>query len=311
MADNTQQDDSGIQGLLNTVVRGARNIGHFWAPSLVDAPPKQVAQPEEEPTAAQMAMAQQAAAQAAQQKNVAVPALANNPRFSFTVGATPAQTAQNANAAQQNAYREDFKKNPNAYIWGYRYYEGKDPAVLKKGELETVRTYFPVAEMKPYLDVYKLAKGKFGLPKLTSKELAGMALAESRPDFGYNNWDVNQPHLKKLFAEVKKLAPGISDEQAGFIVALREKNDLAKKLKRSFYETWNGLGVSEQGRTGKQHEIRVKKNMEKAVPHKQNEQLIKMLEDSIARMQAQNAEEVQAAKGGSIHKALQGGSKMI
>ena len=307
MADGNQSE--GLQALLDSIGQsistGARKIGHHWLPGFVDAPPRQA--PAEEPTDAQTMMAQQAAAQAvpiSQQP-------AAQPRFSFSVGPNAAKTAQNANAAQQNAYREDFKKNPNAYVWGYRYYEGKDPEVLKKGQLETIRTYFPVAEMKPYLDVYKLAKGKFGLPKITPEQFAAMALAEGRTDFGYNNYDVNQPHLQKLFAEVKNLAPGISDEQAGFVAALKEKSDLAKKLNRPFDEIWNGTGRSDQGRTGKQHAGRVKKTRDVAVPHKQNEQLRKLIADSIARLEAQEAETVQAAKGGSIGKPLPGGSKII
>ncbi len=208
------------------------------------------------------------------------------------------------NLQRQQQFAEDYKKNPDAYIVGYRHNE--NPKL--KSPIETVPTYYPVAEVKPFLSAYKIAKNKFGVPDIGADRLAAMALAEGREDFGYNRFDRNNPKVMELYENLKSM--GIPDRAAGFAAAIKEKSDVAQRLKIPFEKAWNGTGTSKYGKTGDDYVDRVRKNR-KALQHKDNSQIREFMRQN-ALLEEQDAPEVAAAKkGGSIGKPLPGGNKII
>lgn len=224
-------------------------------------------------------------------------------RVNMQIPSVP-MTGWQYNLMLQKQYREDAKNNPDAYLQAYRHNE--NPKL--KSDVETIPTLYPVNQVKPFLDAYKIAKNKYGVPDIGSDRLAAMLLAEGRPDFGYNNFDRNQKHLMDMYTQLRK--EGFDDRAAGFATAIKEKADVAKRLEIPFEKAWTGTGKTKYNTTSSDYLKRIKNN-KKALQNeknkaahdfiKQNAQLEDLLDDEIAT----------AAKGGSVDKALKGGSKMI
>lgn len=138
------------------------------------------------------------------------------------------------------------------YVKGYR----ADPKGKFGGKdrLETLPIKFQKSEMYSILKGLKDAE-KLGMPKLSDQQLANMFLNEGRSDAGYNQYDVNNPRAQKLYEQMRE--KGYDSLSSGFAAAVLDRSDVAKKNKVSFDEAWNGLGVTSEGRTGRQNAERL------------------------------------------------------
>jgi hypothetical protein len=123
-----------------------------------------------------------------------------------------------------------------------------------KDRMETLPTKLNKAEMYTILSGLSTAE-KAGMPKLSDKQLANMFLNEGRSDAGFNNFNFNNKQAKALYDKlIEEGQPALS---AGFAAAVLDKTQEAKRLNKDFNELWNGVGTSNQNRTGAQNAQRM------------------------------------------------------
>lgn len=181
---------------------------------------------------------------------------------------------------------EDNKKTP-LYVKAYR----ADPTGKfgGKDKLETLPTTFDKEILYQHLSVLPAAE-KLGVPRLSTSQLANMFLTEGRADAGYNGWNENNKKAAEIYETLIK--QGFKRDQAGFAAAIFDKQQTAKRLGKDFNEVWNGTGVSDVGRTGKQHAQRMAKGAY-AVNTPKNKELVSYI-DSVRNDTLSPSEKVAA-----------------
>jgi hypothetical protein len=117
---------------------------------------------------------------------------------------------------------------------------------------------------------------ELGIPQLSPEILGGLYLQEGRSDMGHNAFDYNNP---KLSALVNTLTDkyGVDYRTAGFLANIKDKQDIADRLKIPFGEAWNGTGkVEGMNRTGKTYAGELG-NQIKAAQMPENKKLMDMI----------------------------------
>ena len=97
--------------------------------------------------------------------------------------------------------------------------------------------------MRRHVEALRAAKEfGFNMPKevMNSKFLAALALKEGRPDFGTNQFNVNNDKAIEVY---NKLAPRFGNDAATFAASVYDKGEVASRLKIPFPMAWNGTGV--------------------------------------------------------------------
>ena len=117
---------------------------------------------------------------------------------------------------------------------------------------------------------------ELGIPQIPPEILAGLYLQEGRTDMGSNSHDVTN-------AKSNALVDTLQDKYnmhygtASFLANLKEKQELADRLKIPFAEAWNGTGrVAGTKRTGKTY-AREFENQVKAAQLPENKRLMDMI----------------------------------
>ena len=202
---------------------------------------------------------------------------------------------------------EDFRLDPDAgptspYIYNnlrdkvYRY--ATNPKNATPSGLETLPakdyTYFMNQPTQGQMEYYEkhpplmdltgayalpraMASAKnLGIPQLPPELLGGLYLQEGRTDIGSNTHDTKNRYSNALVDELTSKY-GLHYGTASFLVSLKEKQDTANRLGKSFTELWNGTGtVKGSKRTGKTYEKEVA-NQVKAAQMPQNQKLMDMI----------------------------------
>ena len=92
---------------------------------------------------------------------------------------------------------------------------------------------------------------ELGIPQLPPELLGGLYLQEGRTDMGSNTYDTNNKGLNALVNTLTDKY-GVDYKTASFLATVKEKQDIADRLKIPFGEAWNGTGrVGTSKRTGK------------------------------------------------------------
>lgn len=163
-------------------------------------------------------------------------------------------------------------------IYGYR----ADPTGKFGGKegIETLPTKFDnysTADM--YANTRAMRKEKaLGIPQLSAKELAAFILKEGRGDMHLNSIDENNPEVMKLYSTLSRKYP---KQTAAYLVALKEKSDIAKRLGITFAEAWNGTGKARgTNQTGAQY-AKGYEHFLKAASHPKNANLVQYLQSAI------------------------------
>jgi hypothetical protein len=140
----------------------------------------------------------------------------------------------------------DFVKTPEFYlpdikeIPASQYIPARRPDPTNKTGIETLNTGYDKETMGHLLDAYRTAVKQYGVPQLTPKELTAMALVEGRSNFGYNDFDYNDPQAVKIQQGLIK--QGFDPYAAGFPAAIMNKQQLANRLNKPYFHVWNGDG---------------------------------------------------------------------
>lgn len=120
-----------------------------------------------------------------------------------------------------------------------------------------------------------------GIPQLPPEVLGGLYLQEGRADMGHNDYDYNNPQLTEL---VRTLTDkyGVDYKTASFLATVKEKQDNAARLNKSFAELWNGTGkVKGMKRTGKTYAHELQSQIA-AAQQPENKELMDMIRLGIA-----------------------------
>lgn len=115
-----------------------------------------------------------------------------------------------------------------------------------------------------------------GVPQLSPELLGGLYLQEGRSDMGHNDYDYNNPQLNDL---VRTLTDkyGVDYKTASFLATIKEKQDNAARLNKSFAELWNGTGrVKGTKRTGKVYAKELQGQID-AAQQPENKELMDMI----------------------------------
>lgn len=115
-----------------------------------------------------------------------------------------------------------------------------------------------------------------GVPQLSPELLGGLYLQEGRSDMGHNDYDYNNPQLNDL---VRTLTDkyGVNYKTASFLATIKEKQDNAARLNKSFAELWNGTGrVKGTKRTGKVYAKELQGQID-AAQQPENKELMDMI----------------------------------
>jgi hypothetical protein len=142
--------------------------------------------------------------------------------------------------------KPDFVKTPEFYfpdvkeVPASQYIPARRPDKSTKTGLETTNTGYDKETMGRLLDAYKAAVVQHGVPQLTPKELTAMALVEGRSNFGYNDFDYNNPQAVKIQQDLVK--QGFDPYAAGFPAAIMNKMQVADSLNKPYFQVWNGAG---------------------------------------------------------------------
>jgi hypothetical protein len=170
------------------------------------------------------------------------------------------------------------------YIGGYR----ADPTGKFGGSdgLETMPYKLEAPEL--YAHTRAMARGaQFGVPQLSAREVAALALKEGKSFFGVNpvitptsvTWyDPTSKQDKALYDKLTKT--GLDDRQAGFPIALDNKMRNAKRLEKPWQELWVGSGKSEYGETGKAYAAQYAHFL-KAADSPKNAPLVRLIQSAI------------------------------
>jgi len=142
-----------------------------------------------------------------------------------------------------------------------------------KTGVETMDTGYDKETMNNLLSAYKTAHEKYGVPMLAPHQLTAMALEEGRSNFGYNNFNWDNPKAYKLQQSLIK--QGYDPYAAGFPAAILDKQQLSARLNKPFFHVWNGDGVQAQ-----HYNERVQNAIETGVPNNpKNQQLLQFIQN--------------------------------
>jgi hypothetical protein len=163
------------------------------------------------------------------------------------------------------------KSTPVPFVSGYR----PDPTNRYGGGhgVETLPTKINAHRLYSLSRDMAAAKD-FGVPQLSSTQIASLVLKEGRDDMGSNGQEVETPLLKSL------LDSGMSYESAAILSQIKEKSDTAKRLGISFEKAWNGTGTNKYGQTGQDYANSVKQGLP-AISNPQNSQLMSLLQSGL------------------------------
>jgi hypothetical protein len=109
-----------------------------------------------------------------------------------------------------------------------------------KDRMETQDYGYDKETLGTLLAAYKDAAAKHGVKMLHPDDLTNMALVEGRSNFGYNEYNQNNPRAAKIAKEL--VAQGHDPYAAGFPAAIIDKQMQAERLNVPFYQVWNGAG---------------------------------------------------------------------
>lgn len=118
------------------------------------------------------------------------------------------------------------------------------------------------------------AAKEFGIPQLPPEVLGGLFLQEGRSDMGSNWHDSGNPKTEALVNQLSERY-GVDYHTASFLANLKDKQDVANRLKIPFGEAWNGTGRV-GNRTGKTY-ARELENQIKAAQMPENKKLMDMI----------------------------------
>ena len=163
-----------------------------------------------------------------------------------------------------------------------------------KDRMETQDYGYDRETMGNLLAAYKKAAEKNKLEMLHPDDLANLALVEGRSNFGYNEYNTNNPRVAKIAKQL--IAEGVDPYAAGFPAAIVDKQMAAKRLGVPFYQVWNGAGPRAQEYAKKIEEHRY------AVEDPRNQSLRDFIRQSIGYKEP----EVKVASSGEEFK--RGGS---
>jgi hypothetical protein len=145
-----------------------------------------------------------------------------------------------ANIAPESLKSPEYYLPYTKEIPSHQYIPARRPDHTSKDKIETMDTGYDKETMGRLLDAYKTAIDKYGVPQLTPKELTAMALVEGRSNFGFNDFDFNDPHAMKLQQSLMK--EGHDPYAAGFPAAIMNKQKLADRIDKPLFQVWNGAG---------------------------------------------------------------------
>ena len=145
-----------------------------------------------------------------------------------------------------------------------------------KDRLETISSAVDKGTMEDFIKAMRAGE-KYGVPQLPPEYLASMLMKEGRSDFGYNDYNTNNPKAR-MVAEML-IKEGFNPAQAGFGAAILDKMQVANRLKIPFATAWNGLGVNRQGQTGQQYAQGITSGFE-AVNHPRNQPLVNTIREA-------------------------------
>lgn len=157
--------------------------------------------------------------------------------------------------------------NTNNYI------QARRPDPKSNTGVESLPTGYDKETMGNLLNAYKVAHEKYGVPMLSPQELTSMALIEGRSNLGFNEFDVNNKKAVKLHQELMK--QGFDSYAAGFPAAILDKQETAERLKKSFFEVWNGKGDA-----AKKYNKRIEGALDVA-DHPKNQELLQYVSNKI------------------------------
>ena len=119
------------------------------------------------------------------------------------------------------------------------------------------------------------AAKNLGVPQVDPALLAGLFLKEGRVDAGANSPDYTNTKSNALVADLIDKY-NVDSKTASFLALLKEKQDLANRLKIPFGEAWNGTGTNVYGKTGAQYATELQDQI-KAAQQPQNKNLMDMI----------------------------------
>lgn len=184
----------------------------------------------------------QAGGQPPQRSQAGLQALMAGPR-----AAAPSAQMQ---SAQQGFGSPAFIRdlNPPNPVEFFRYNPGNRFGA--KDRLETISSAVDKDTMTDFIRAMRAGE-KYGVPQLPPEYLASMLMKETRSDFGYNEFNKNNPRARMIAEMLMK--EGFDPAAAGFGAAIFDKMQVAQRLKVPFAQAWNGMGVNRQGQTGAQY----------------------------------------------------------
>lgn len=170
------------------------------------------------------------------------------------------------------------------------------------------------------------AASKYGYPTLTPEELTALALQEGRSDFGYNGGGFGKKgsnYSNKLFDEMSNKFNAHTDD-LGFMATIADKKRVSEKYGIPFANAWNGTGISDAKKTGKQYAEEWKQQYEVAT-RPENSQLYDLIRKAyshgtehglpLLENQLQDTDvtkkEVPYRRGGTVDKSIAGNNKLI
>lgn len=139
-----------------------------------------------------------------------------------------------------------------------------------KDRLETISSGVDKETMEDFIRAMRAGE-KYGVPQLPPEYLASMLMKETRSDFGYNDYNRNNPRARMIAEMLVK--EGFDPNAAGFGAAIYDKMQTANRLKIPFATAWNGTGVNRQGQTGQQYAQGISSGFE-AVMHPRNQPML-------------------------------------
>jgi len=107
--------------------------------------------------------------------------------------------------------------------------------------METLPTRFDPKVIETYTRA-AAAGTKYGVPVLSPKQLANMALHEGREDFGMNENGIDYNNKRQVELSRQLQRDGHDEEAANFAAALMGKNEMAQRLNKPLTVLWNGYG---------------------------------------------------------------------
>jgi hypothetical protein len=113
-----------------------------------------------------------------------------------------------------------------------------------KDRMETQDYGYDRETMGNLLAAYRKAAEAHGVQMLHPDELTNLALVEGRSNFGYNEYNTNNPAAAKIAKDLA--SKGIDPYAAGFPAAIVDKQMQAARLGVPFAQVWNGAGPKAQ-----------------------------------------------------------------